>query len=81
MLIYKYGNDSFPLSSKYNFNDLSTNPYTIFSNYSFPDNIRTPQLPYILDYKPLIDELKSIFEETHKTVKEILKDQRKKKSD
>lgn len=79
ILIEKFGDSSFPLSSKYDLDEVKGIPYPIFANISLPSEIRTPQLPNILKHPPFQKEMIEIYYDIHNAVKSELKERRKTK--
>lgn len=78
-LTAKYGSNYFPFSSRYIIEDLPKVQDILFANFSFPSEIRTPDIPNFFEYQPFLNELRSLFEETHEEVKITLREQRKRK--
>lgn len=79
ILIEKFGESSFPFSSKYNLDEVKGIPYPIFANISFPSEIRSPKLPNLLKHQPFQEEMKEIYNDIHNAVKYELKQRRKTK--
>lgn len=79
LLTAKYGNNYFPFSSRYIIEDLPKVQDILFANFSFPSKIRTPNIQIFFEYQPFLNELRSLFEESHEKVKITLREQRKSK--
>lgn len=68
-LTAKYGSNYFPFSSRYIIADLPKVQDILFANFSFPSKIQTPDIPNFFEYQPFLNELRSLFKETHEKVK------------
>ena len=61
--------DSFPFVNNYDVSETARARYPLFANISLPDNIRTPDLPNFYAHKRLMNDLKNLFQITHKKFK------------
>jgi hypothetical protein len=75
----KYGGTYFPFASRYQLADVPKRHEIVFANFSLPSEIRTGEIPSLLEYQPFIEEVKSVLAETHEMVKCELKGRRKKR--
>jgi len=69
VLTEKFGEPSYPLTSRFSLDDVEGIPYPIFANISFPPEVRTPRLPNLLQHAPFHREMSAIFEDVHDAVK------------
>lgn len=76
----KYGNIHFPLASRYKISDLPKRQDILFANFSFPSEIRTPEIPNFFEHFEFTNEIKALFSKAHEKVKLILKNQRRSKN-
>jgi hypothetical protein len=56
---------------------LPTKRQLTFANTSFPDKVRCPSLPSIVDSEEFVDTMSSLFEVVHTSMKEYLAADRK----
>ena len=61
--------DSFPFADNYDVGGTARARYPLFANISLQDNIRTPDWPNFYVHKRLMDDLKNVFQATHKKFK------------
>ena len=61
--------DSFPFVNNYDVSETARARYPLFANISLPENIRTPDLPNFYAHKRLMNDLKNLFQITHKKFK------------
>lgn len=78
LLINRIGKPCYPLSL-IDTSKLPEKTEILFANISLPEDARAPEIPNFLEYKDFSNDIHSIFEDTHNTVKKILADERKKK--
>lgn len=76
-LVSRYGAVTLPLGWVPAVDMLPKKRQLAFANTSFPDNVRFPFLPNIVDSKVFVETMGSLFEEVHTLVKEHLAADRK----
>ena len=76
----RYGQESFPIASRYELDDLPRKKGLTFANISFPPEVRSPALPSFLHYEPFQTEVRDVCQRAHETVKAELKEARKQAS-
>lgn len=76
-LVYLYGTDTLPLGWVPAVDMLPKRTQLAFANTSFPDNVRSPLLPSIIDSEPFVERMSSLFKVVHSSVKESLAADRK----
>lgn len=76
-LVSLYGTDSLPLGWIPPVDMLPTKRQLTFANTSFPEMVRCPSLPSIVDSKEFIERMSSMFDVVHASVKEYLAADRK----
>lgn len=59
----------FPFASKINLHDVPKIHKVIYANYSFPENIRSIDVPDFLSFEPFMAELHSLFNDIHSIMK------------
>ncbi|MHB8113029.1 MAG: TerB N-terminal domain-containing protein [Bellilinea sp.] len=72
----KFGVGEYPLSSRFQLEDIPRQQTVAFANISFPSSVRTPILPNFLGYSPFLIECNEIFSDAHELVKRDLKCER-----
>ena len=76
-LVSLYGADSLPLGWVPPVDTLPTKRQITFANTSFPEKVRCPSLPSIVDCEEFIETMSSMFDVVHASVKEYLAGDRK----
>ncbi|MFA4932239.1 MAG: TerB N-terminal domain-containing protein [Caldisericia bacterium] len=76
-LVSRYGTDSLPLGWVPAADMLPTKRQFTFANVSFPEKVRCPSLPSIVDSEEFIETMSSMFDVVHTSVKEYLVADRK----
>lgn len=72
----EYGDEHFPLADKFDLKDIKTKKVEAFANYSFPEELRYPEVKFVLGHKAFVSEISRIFElayEDFKKEKTILR--------
>jgi len=77
-LINMFGEASYPLVKRFQLEDISTGFVLLYANTSLPEEVRSPPLPCFFSHPPFETEMSSIFQSVHETIKDELKQQRKK---
>jgi hypothetical protein len=77
ILIQRYKKDSFPLS-QYPIKSWPLKRETLFINYSIDEKVRFKDLPCLTNLKQFKKDVRSLLEETHNNIKEIISNVRKK---
>jgi len=80
VLIAKYGHPNFSFE-RYDIKSLPISHEILFANYSFPDNLRTAQLPNFFEYTVFRNEIKGLLSLAHEQTKEKLARARKKRNE
>jgi len=78
ILMDSFGNDEISLNNILNINELTLVTKLIYSNYSFPSEVRSLKVPDIFCTSKFINKMKSIHSKVHNSVKEKMKLLRKK---
>jgi len=73
----RYGTDNLPLGWVPAVDMLPKTRQLTFANTSFPERVRCPLLPSIIDSEPFVERMSSLFEVVHSSVKEYLAANRK----
>jgi len=73
MLREHYGEADFPFAGRYDIRKLPGSQQILFANISFPQEIRTPNLPDFFGYGPFASEVKKLLNDAHERVKVKLK--------
>jgi hypothetical protein len=56
-----FGEDEYPLATRFSLDDVEGTPYAIFANFTLPSEIRAPPLPDFFRHEPFIEELGGFF--------------------
>ncbi len=70
----KYSSEYFPLYSRFVIKDIPKRNRVIFANYSFPENIRSLDVPDFLSYEPFLVDILEVFSKTHEIAKKTIKE-------
>jgi hypothetical protein len=76
-LTRRFGNNFFPFSREFKIPSLPKRKELIFANITFPDEIRTIEIPNFFDYEPFVNDISEIFAEAHEMTKKDLRDLRR----
>jgi len=69
ILAERFTADFFPFANNYDVSETTRARYPLFANISLPDDIRVPDLPNFYAHEKLMNDLKNVFEITHKKFK------------
>jgi hypothetical protein len=75
----KYGRNAFPVKDCINIKDIPRKKHLCFANISFPDKVRSLEVPSILDYPKVRESIVQAASLAHENTKSYLKEHRKAK--
>jgi hypothetical protein len=69
----RYGQDLLPLAGQYTVAELPRQPAILFANVSFPERIRTMDVPTVMRHGPVASAVTDLLHEARETVKAQLR--------
>jgi len=79
ILKVRYREPVFPFASRYKLSSIQRTTQLMYANISFPDEIRSPEIPDFLNYEPFTEEVRDICAVAHESVKTRLKTERRRR--
>lgn len=77
VLLEAFGEEQFPFFSFYGLSDLPKTTSIVFSNISFPPQVRSQDIPDFFAHRPFVKDVSELISNAHERTKETLAQQRK----